>query len=131
MDELLNTAVFYPTMSDLLDALLLGEEGDIRRQNGVSYASGAVRLMTLHGAKGLEFPVVFLCGVNAGTLPMEKGDEQEERRLFFVGVTRARDELILSCGGTPSPFLQHLPVRRGDIRTVGRVPQRVEQLTLF
>ena len=131
VDELLNTAVFYPTMGELLDALLMGEEGDIRRQNGVSYASGAVRLMTLHGAKGLEFPVVFLCGVNAGTLPMEKGDEQEERRLFFVGVTRARDELILSCGGTPSPFLQHLPVRRGDIRTVGRVPQRVEQLTLF
>ena len=134
LERLLNTAVFHSGMSDMLDALLLGEEGDVRRQSGgAGYASGSVRLMTLHAAKGLEFPIVFLCGVNAGTLPMERADVEEERRLFFVGITRAREELFFSCGGTPSGFLDELPaqVPCSPIRTVGRAPQHVEQLTLF
>lgn len=131
IQQLLSAAVFHSGMGEMLDVLLLGEESDIRRQSGTGYASGSVRLMTLHGAKGLEFPVVFVAGINEGTLPMERSDEEEERRLLFVGITRAREELILSCGGTPSPFLEGLNVRHGDIRTTGRVPQRVEQLTLF
>lgn len=131
LEQLLSAALFHSGMGEMLDTLLLGEESDIRRQSGTGYASGSVRLMTLHGAKGLEFPVVFLAGVNEGTLPMERADEEEERRLFFVGITRAREELILSCGGAPSPFLEGLNVHRGDIRTTGHVPQRVEQLSLF
>ncbi len=61
----------------------------------------SVRLMTLHAAKGLEFPVVFVTGLEQGLFPLKDEDEyildlDEERRLFYVGVTRARDELYLT-----------------------------------
>ena len=121
-------------MPSLLDALLLGREGDLCRASGKAYAPGAVRLMTLHGAKGLEFPVVFLCGVKTGMLPLESPqhptDPEEERRLFFVGITRAREELILPTSPEPSPFLNGL--RELDREHAG--PKRsanMEQLTLF
>ena len=92
--------------------------------------------MTLHGAKGLEFPVVFLAGATDGSLPLERAhmetDVEEERRLFFVGITRAREELILTCGGKPSAFADELPpsMIRGDIRPRNKAP-KMEQLTLF
>lgn len=61
----------------------------------------AVRLMTVHAAKGLEFPIVFLCGMSEGIFPSRKTltpeAMEEERRLCFVAVTRAEDRLYLSC----------------------------------
>ena len=115
-EKLINTAAFYGDMNAFLDAVKTGEEGDVHRLSG-GKPSGAVRLMTLHGAKGLEFPVVFLAGLEKGQLPLERADEEtdeeEERRLLFVGITRAREELILTCGGEPSPFVGELPM---DIR---------------
>lgn len=80
-----------------------------------------VRLLTLHGSKGLEFHTVFIIGLNQGLLPLNTGrnfDTEEERRLFFVGITRAKTHLELSyytnpgiarVYGEPSPFLLRIP----------------------
>lgn len=69
--------------------------------------------MTLHGSKGLEFPAVFVSGVKSAILPLESHgkceDEEEERRLFYVGMTRAREELIITTSGEASKFLKELP----------------------
>ena len=90
--------------------------------------------MTLHGSKGLEFPVVFVSGIKSGKLPLEStkhpADIQEERRLFYVGMTRAREELVLTYGAEPSPFISELP----DIikkKTIKYREQPVDQLSLF
>lgn len=64
-----DVAVFHERMPEFLEALSLGREADIVRRSRV-YTPDAVTLSTLHGAKGLEFPVVFLCGVQAGKIPL-------------------------------------------------------------
>jgi DNA helicase II / ATP-dependent DNA helicase PcrA len=95
-----------------------------------------VTMMTLHAAKGLEFPVVFLVAVEQGLLPHERSlnDEEqleEERRLAFVGITRAQEELQLSYTvhrdfrgqrrlTIPSPFLLEMPRDEMDMVDVGR-----------
>ena len=56
----------------------------------------AVQLMTAHASKGLEFDTVIIAGCNQGTFPMTRGDIAEERRLFYVAMTRARNKLILT-----------------------------------
>ncbi len=84
-----------------------------------------VQMMTLHSAKGLEFPLVFLCGMEEGLFPHqmsldEPGRLEEERRLCYVGITRARQQLVLTCAerrrlhgqeryNLPSQFLRELP----------------------
>ena len=88
---------------------------------------GTVNLMTIHASKGLEFPVVFIAGVEEGIIPHQRSIEEEreeaieeERRLFYVAVTRARNRLILSScqhrrrmqaqiDATPSRFLDEIP----------------------
>ena len=94
MEKLVDLARCYSSMEELLDTVVFGEEGDVRRMGEQARVAGCVTLMTLHGSKGLEFPVVILYGVKKGMLPLESGgrpaDPEEERRLFFVGMTRAR-----------------------------------------
>jgi len=101
------------------DAVALASDADIWDQR-----ADAVRLLTLHAAKGLEFACVFIVGLEDGVLPLHWGKPQdtapedlaEERRLFYVGMTRAKDRLVLSRAvkrhwrgrvraQAPSPFL--------------------------
>lgn len=134
LDRLRGFAVFHKDLHNLWITLAMGEEADVQRAAGRRWQSGAVQLMTLHGAKGLEFPAVILAGVTAGALPLESparpADVEEERRLFYVGMTRAREELILTTAAPPSAFAAELPegVRRETLR---RRPRPAEQLSLF
>lgn len=136
IDRLLGMAVFQNDMPSFLQNLVMGQDSDVARSGNKLYTSDAVLLTTLHGAKGLEFPVVFLCGLNKGILPLETSGcgRQEERRLFYVGMTRAREELVLLTSREPSsPFLEELP--REALITGGTVelkrPPEIRQLSLF
>ncbi|MEA4847969.1 MAG: UvrD-helicase domain-containing protein [Clostridiaceae bacterium] len=137
MEMLLNTSVMYDKMTSFMHNLVLGRESDILRKGAGKYSPDSVSLMTLHGAKGLEFPVVFLCGVTDGLIPFRShsGDcnLEEERRLFYVGMTRAKEELLLLTSGTPSPFLGHLPEELliKGLASVRKQAPEYEQLSLF
>ena len=113
--ELIRCARIETELPVLLDKLLLSQEYDAYGE-----VSEHVNLMTLHAAKGLEFPVVFVVGCEDGLLPLQQGgmesDVEEERRLFYVAMTRARERLYLVRSGKrmlfgevrstrPSPFL--------------------------
>ncbi|MFZ5785576.1 MAG: ATP-dependent helicase [Acidobacteriota bacterium] len=125
------------SLKGFMDEVALLTDADVR-------ASGqAVQLSTLHAAKGLEFDAVFLVGLEDGLLPLRRGDDpgdvEEERRLAYVGMTRARRRLCLSWArarrlhgqlmpGRPSPFLLEVP--RDTVRdltpALGRDPFRAQ-----
>lgn len=88
---------FYEGMKEFINSSALYGVDILRRD--VHIESHSVKLMTLHASKGLEFKYVFIIGVNYGYIPMQKIDLEEleeEKRLFFVGITRAKDYLELS-----------------------------------
>lgn len=116
---LVSDAKSYASLDDFLEEVALMSSTD------VGSTESAVTLMTLHAAKGLEFPVVFMVGMEEGLFPsmraLEEGPRQleEERRLCYVGMTRAREELYLLYAGsrlqfgqrsytTPSRFLEDM-----------------------
>ena len=126
VEELINAAAQFDTrqpdghLEGFLQELALFTSVD-RWQPG----DDRVTLMTLHSAKGLEFPIVIICGLEEGLLPLRRADDdgtlddEEERRLFFVGVTRAQKKLYVthaedrmrfgrSTPSTPSEFLREL-----------------------
>jgi DNA helicase-2/ATP-dependent DNA helicase PcrA len=125
LDDLRSLAGFAGRFEDmqefLTQVMLLNSETSDR---SVDPDADALRLTTVHQAKGLEYSVVFIIGLAEGLFPLnraiESGDIEEERRLFYVAVTRARNELYLcfpqvnTRGGpammmAPSTFLQELP----------------------
>jgi DNA helicase-2/ATP-dependent DNA helicase PcrA len=108
-----------PRLDEFLQQIALFSE-----QDNLSDDEGIVTLMTLHNAKGLEFPVVFMIGCEEGIFPhmrsIEAGDLDEERRLCYVGITRARRELYMTYArqrslfgrrewNVPSRFLDEIP----------------------
>ncbi len=108
-----------------LQELALKADADSRRDD-----EGLVTLMTLHNAKGLEYPTVFIAGCEDGVFPhsraLDEGSLEEERRLFYVGITRAERNLYLTyarrrmvfgspAGGFRSRFLDELPAELLDL----------------
>lgn len=100
--ELRSVAIAFPNLDQFLENVSLVEQeympDHIKDELG---KKDAVNLMTIHAAKGLEFPVVFIIGMEEGIFPhsrslMEKSELEEERRLCYVGITRAKDKLFLS-----------------------------------
>ena len=131
--ELRSVALEFPVLSDFLENVSLVEASSSKgdSKNGVT-------LMTLHAAKGLEFPIVFIVGMEEGLFPhsralWEKEQMEEERRLCYVGITRAKETLFLSyaskrlfygetSSNAPSRFLSDIPEHlldgRIDVREV-------------
>ncbi len=137
--ELYNVAAASESMglSEFLEQVALVSESDNLEED-----SPATALMTLHAAKGLEFPVVFIVGLEDGILPHSRSLDDaeslaEERRLFYVGITRAKDRLYLShvfrrttYGETevaaPSRFLNDLPSELVDSESSSKRRQQTK-----
>lgn len=98
LQSIINFAMRYDTMAELLAQLVLMNSETSDRQ--IEPNDNAVRMSTIHQAKGLEYPVVFMISCADEWLPLkraiEEGNTDEERRLFYVAITRAMDELYIS-----------------------------------
>jgi DNA helicase-2/ATP-dependent DNA helicase PcrA len=143
LDALVGQVVEYQlrnpeaTLADYLAEITLAAAAD-----EIDDGSGQVSLMTLHTAKGLEYPVVFIAGLEQGTLPHMRSFEEvgglaEERRLFYVGITRAMRQLYLTIAmqrtlfgqlnsTMPSNFLLDIPVELIDQRGAERETPRYQ-----
>ena len=146
IDELINKVVAYEeeqdgdedvTLSGFLEEVALVADID-----SVSADNSRVLLMTLHSAKGLEFPHVYLTGLEEGLFPSymsmtsdDPSDLEEERRLCYVGITRAMDELTITCArqrmlrgetqyNTPSRFLKEIPPELLEMKGTGGFGRR-------
>lgn len=99
--ELKSVAVRFPNVLDFLEQVALVESEYSQGEKRQGENKEGVRLMTLHQAKGLEFPYVFIAGVEEGILPHIRSVDdlfqlEEERRLFYVGITRAQKKLYIT-----------------------------------
>jgi DNA helicase-2/ATP-dependent DNA helicase PcrA len=139
LEELVNAASDYPRSPEGLSAFLETIELDRSLASEEVVAADAVTLITMHNTKGLEFPVVIATGLEQGLFPRDDEDEEEgeeleeQRRLFYVAITRAKDELHLSSchwrrlhgrlfETSPSRFLAEIDgslIRTVDGRRVG------------
>ncbi len=145
LEEFLTVAIEFEeefaenSLSEFLEGITLSSDLD-----NMEETEEMVTLMTLHSAKGLEFPVVFLVGMEEGIFPghqamMEPTELEEERRLCYVGITRAKENLFLTCskqrtifGSTSynplSRFLQEIPeeLLEGYEQAFGQTSNKVE-----
>lgn len=113
--ELIEFASGFEKMEDFLERISLLESTDtVKKKDLKKVKDNIVNLMTIHMAKGLEFDAVFVVGVNDGLLPHQmsyhnENEIEEERRLMYVAMTRARKELYLTFYHLPSRFLSEIP----------------------
>jgi DNA helicase-2/ATP-dependent DNA helicase PcrA len=112
--ELVNYASQFETLEEFLERVSLLAAADEPSTDSVGKRTNPVILMTIHIAKGLEFDYVFIVGTNEGLLPHEKSmsrieEVEEERRLMYVAMTRARKKLYILFHTFPSRFLHELP----------------------
>lgn len=114
--ELIYFAQQFTELSGLVEKISLADtfESGGRKKRRMHEGNAGIFLMTIHLAKGLEFDCVFVVGVNEGILPHQRSlfsqeDLEEERRLMYVAMTRARNELVLNFYQVPSRFLYELP----------------------
>lgn len=121
--ELRSVAIAFPHMHEFLENVALVEQEYNSEKN--SEKKNAITLMTLHAAKGLEFPIVFMVGMEEGLFPhgrslMNKDELEEERRLCYVGITRAKEKLFVTYAkkrlffgqrtmNVPSRFITEMP----------------------
>lgn len=132
--ELRSVAIEFPNLIQFLENVALVEAEYLPDQK-IGDPNNAITLMTLHAAKGLEFKVVFLVGMEEGIFPHSQSlfslsDIEEERRLCYVGVTRAKEHLYLTFArertifgqratSTPSRFIFELPE---EVREMNNIP---------
>lgn len=125
--ELRSVAIEFPNLTEFLENIVLVEQEYASENAMLASGKNAVTLMTIHAAKGLEFPIVFIIGMEEGLFPhsrslMDRKELEEERRLCYVGITRAKKKLFLSyarrrlyfgqrTSNTPSRFIMELPER--------------------
>lgn len=125
--ELRSVATEFPTLNEFLEnvALVEAQQDSEKHVSKTNIKKEAVTLMTLHSAKGLEFPIVFIVGMEEGLFPhsrslMDSSQLEEERRLAYVGITRAKEILYLSYASSrlyfgertsnpPSRFISDIP----------------------
>ena len=131
-------------------ARFLAQAALSKEQDTLAMKAEKVSLMTLHASKGLDFPVVFIAGCEAGNMPFEPvhgtpSDPDEERRLFYVAMTRAKERLLLTHASRrlrfgkpveccPSPYLDDIQDHLKISQKRKSVPQKNEgpvQLALF
>jgi DNA helicase-2/ATP-dependent DNA helicase PcrA len=151
LEELINVGVEYDaseeqehSLAQFLQQLALVADADERSDD-----DGLVTLMTLHNAKGLEYPIVFIIGCEEGVFPhsraLDEGGLEEERRLCYVGITRAERDLYLTYArtrtvfgarsfGAPSRFIGEIPAALTDreaqqARGVGGIRARMTSWT--
>jgi len=120
VNELIHFASEFKTLEEFLERAALLQSADNPKNSPLfAYNSPPVNLMSIHLSKGLEFDSVFLVGCSEGLMPHQMSygslDElEEERRLMYVAMTRARQKLYLSFSGLPSRFLYEVPPELTD-----------------
>jgi DNA helicase-2/ATP-dependent DNA helicase PcrA len=126
--ELRSVAIEFPDLTEFLENVALVEQEYHHDPQDNNDKKNAITLMTLHAAKGLEFPIVFMIGMEEGLFPhsrslMDKGELEEERRLCYVGITRAKEKLFITYARRRLFFGQRLS--NTVSRFVLEIPQHV------
>ncbi len=114
INELIRFAKEFKTPVEFIERISLLESSDRSSGGNAPNRAPAVKMMTMHLSKGLEFDEVYLVGINEGLMPHERSlyseeEIEEERRLMYVGMTRARKKLTISFYDFPSRFIYEIP----------------------